>query len=179
MERTFNHLTLEQRKQLREMLDAGCKKPEIAQALNTHVSTVYREIKRGSVNGSYDPNCADEAYQQHLSEQGPEARLSRNPQLAEHIASLILKRKLSPEKIVDELQEYETGSISIQTIYHSIDKGLIPGVTRESLRTDTVTVFSDGQICIPKWGRNLLDIADGDKLHFEVIENKLIFSKES
>ena len=42
-----------------------------------------------------------------------------------------------------------------------------------------MTVFSDGQICIPKWGRNLLDIADGDKLHFEVIENKLIFSKES
>ena len=52
MERTFNHLTLEQRKQLREMLDAGCKKPEIAQALNTHVSTVYREIKRGSVTGA-------------------------------------------------------------------------------------------------------------------------------
>ena len=149
------------------------------QKLNTHVSTVYREIKRGSVNGSYDPNCADEAYQQHLSEKGPEAILSLNPQLAEHIASLILNRKLSPEKIVDELQEYETGSISIQTIYHSIDKGLIPGVTRESLRTDTVTVFSDGQICIAKWGRNLLDIADGDKLHFEVIENKLIFSKES
>ena len=70
MERTFNHLTLEQRKQLREMLDAGCKKPEIAQALNTHVSTIYREIKRGSVNGSYDPNCADEAYQQHLSKKG-------------------------------------------------------------------------------------------------------------
>ena len=151
------------------------QKPEIAQALNTHVSTIYREIKRGSVNGSYDPNCADEAYQQHLSEKGPEAILSLNPRLAEHIASLILNRKLSPEKIVDELREYETGSISIQTIYHSIDKGLIPGVTRESLRTDTVTVFSDGQICIPKWGRSLLDIADGDKLHFEVIENKLIF----
>ena len=114
-----------------------------------------------------------------LSEKGPEAILSLNPQLAEHIASLILNRKLSPEKIVDELREYETGSISIQTIYHSIDKGLIPGVTRESLHTDTVTVFSDGQICIPKWGRNLLDISDGDKLHFEVIENKLIFSKES
>ena len=46
MERTFNHLTLEQRKQLREMLDAGCKKPEIAQALNTHVSTVYRTYRK-------------------------------------------------------------------------------------------------------------------------------------
>ena len=46
MERTFNHLTLEQRKQLREMLDAGCKKPEIAQALNIDVDEVYEEADK-------------------------------------------------------------------------------------------------------------------------------------
>lgn len=179
MKRTFSHLTLEQRKQIKEMLDAGCKKTEIAQALNTHISTVYREIKRGDVNGSYDPDCADESYRQHLSEKGPEAILSLNPLLAEHIAGLILDRKLSPQKIVDELQEEGTDPISIQTIYNSIDKGLIPGVTRESLHTDTTTVFSDGQICIPKWVRSLLGIADGDKLHVEVIGDQLIFRKEN
>lgn len=57
------------------------------------------------------------------------------------------------------------------------DNGLIPGVTRENLNSDITTVFNDEQIHIAKWVRNALKIKDGDKLSFEVVNNKIIFSK--
>jgi len=54
---------------------------------------------------------------------------------------------------------------------------LIPGVTRESLNSYVTTMFSDGQIHIAKWVRNALDLNDGDELLFEVVDNKIIFTK--
>ena len=38
-------------------------------------------------------------------------------------------------------------------------------------------MFSDGQIHIAKWVRNALDLNDGDKLLFEVVDNKIILQK--
>ena len=38
-------------------------------------------------------------------------------------------------------------------------------------------MFSDGQIHIAKWVRNALDLNDGDELLFEVVDNKIIFTK--
>ena len=54
---------------------------------------------------------------------------------------------------------------------------MIPGVTRESLNSYVTTMFSDGQIHIAKWVRNALDLNDGDELLFEVVDNKIIFTK--
>ena len=39
------------------------------------------------------------------------------------------------------------------------------------------TMFNDGQIHIAKWVRNALDLNDGDELLFEVVDNKIIFTK--
>ena len=38
-------------------------------------------------------------------------------------------------------------------------------------------MFNDGQIHIAKWVRNALDLNDGDELLFEVVDNKIIFTK--
>ena len=38
-------------------------------------------------------------------------------------------------------------------------------------------MFSDGQIHIAKWVRNALDLNGGDELLFEVVDNKIIFTK--
>ena len=51
------------------------------------------------------------------------------------------------------------------------------GVTRESLNSYVTTMFNDGQIHIAKWVRNALDLNDGDELLFEVVDNKIIFTK--
>lgn len=84
-----------------------------------------------------------------------------------------LRNKICPKLfIAREEQDYR-----IITIYSAIDDGLIPGVTRESLNSYVTTMFSDGQIHIAKWVRNALDLNDGDELLFEVVDNKIIFTK--
>ena len=112
------------------MLDKGTKKVDIARALGIHNATIYREIDRGSINGIYDPGHAEEQYRGHLSEKGRPAICSISPELAQHIAMLILEEKLSPANIIDRLQEekWSTAPKARATIYSAIDGGLIPGV---------------------------------------------------
>ena len=181
MARTFNHLSYKQRVQIKEMIDAGVKKVEIARALGVHNATIYREIIRGTVDGVYDPGLAEDQYRDHLSDKGPQAICAISPELSERIAGLILNEKLSPGRIIEVLQgeeeKWETIPKAKTTIYKAIDDGLIPGVTRESLNSYITTMFSDGQIHIAKWVRNELDLNDGDELTFEVVDGKLVFTK--
>lgn len=74
-------------------------------------------------------------------------------------------------------EKWSTAPKAQATIYSAIDGGLIPGVTRESLNSYVTTMFNDGQIHIAKWVRNALDLNDGDELLFEVVDNKIIFTK--
>lgn len=181
MARTFSHLSFEQRKMIKDMLDKGIKKTQIAKSLGVHNATIYREIIRGTVDGVYDPGLAEDQYRDHLSDKGPQAICAISLELSAHIADLILKEKLSPAKIIEVLQgeEEKWGTIpkAKATIYKAIDDGLIPGVTRESLNSYITTMFSDGQIHIAKWVRNELDLNDGDELTFEVVDGKLVFTK--
>ena len=70
MPRTYNHLSYEQRLRIKELLDKGTKKVDIARALSIHNATIYREIDRDSINGIYDPDHAEKQYRGHLSEKG-------------------------------------------------------------------------------------------------------------
>lgn len=69
--------------------------------LGIHNATIYREIDRGSINGIYDPDHAEEQYRGHLSEKGRPPICSISPELAQHIARLIIEEKLSPARIID------------------------------------------------------------------------------
>lgn len=182
MSRTFRHLTLKQRMQIKEMLDDGYRKADIAKALGIHNTTIYREIERGSINGEYNPNFSEESYKRQLLGKGAKPILSLDPELAEYIAQLILIEKLSPARIVDVLQsskKFERYPKSRITIYNAIDNGLIPGVTRNDLHSDTTTVFGDGNIHVAKWVRDILDIKDGDELNFKIVDGTLVFRKSS
>ena len=94
---------------------------------------------------------------------------------------MILNQKLSPEKIVNVVKEnprFSKISLTKQTIYHSIITGEIPGVTKDSLRTEASTIFSNGQICIPKWVLEALKLKDGDVLDLNLKENGEIVYKK-
>ena len=94
---------------------------------------------------------------------------------------MILNQKLSPEKIVNVVKEnprFSKISLTKQTIYHSIITGKIPGVTKDSLRTEASTIFSNGQICIPKWVLEALKLKDGDVLDLNLKENGEIVYKK-
>ena len=69
-ERTFKHLTKNDRLRMERWLNKGMKPREIADKLRVHISTVYRELKRGEyerLDGdtwemvtAYSPDIAEE-----------------------------------------------------------------------------------------------------------------------
>ena len=180
MKSSFSHITWEQRKLIRRMLDENRPKTDIARAVGSNRATIYREIERGSVDGQYDPDYAERAYRAQLANKGAQPILSANPELAQYIADLILVERLSLTEVLARLREqnrFATVPRSRMTLYAAIDHGLIPGVTRESLNANTVSVSPGGQIRIALWARNQLNIREGDTLRFEVKGQWIRFCK--
>lgn len=174
------YMTKEQKFQIKEMLDDGVKKEEIASSIGVSLRTVYYEIKRGTINGQYDPNYSEEQYNVNKLQKGAVPILAKNRELAEYISKLILKEHKSPQQICKLLQrrkKYKNVITSPHTIYTAIDRGYIPNVTRESLIAYQTTVFNDAQLHIPKWVREKMNICNGDVFDIEVDGNKLIFTK--
>lgn len=181
-QRRFQHINYEQRLRIQKLWNEGHSKTEISQLLGFNYSSIDRELKRGSVNGKYNADYSQNLYRQNLSIKGPAAIISSAPELGEYIAKLILEERLSLSQIVERL-DYE-GSFkdypkSRSTLYSAIDNGLIPGVNRDSLKSDETTVFNNGTIHLAKWVRQELLIEDGDILRFEVVDGKIVFTKES
>lgn len=181
---TFSHLTFEERKRIREMLDSGVSATQIAHSLGKHRSTVYYEINRGTIDGKYDPEYAEKDRLVNLEKKGrPKAILDDNPDLAQFVSDCILVKKLSPKSIIDLLNEdpqFRGVIKSPNTIYKAIDDGLVPSVTRENLRPDTVKMFSGGHIMLPTWMRNEYGFSDGDCFFIEVsADGKVVLTKEN
>ena len=182
MSKPFKQLTYEKRLEIKKMLDSDAKisARAIADVIGVHHSTVSREIKKGMVNGTYNPEYAEEQAQLIRADKGRVPILEAEPELAAHIADMILNDHFSPEKIANIIKEdIRYNNVSINTMYHAIDAGLIPHVTRESLRSTSSTIFSGGQIQIPKWVMEQLQLKDGDILQFEISDNnEIIYKKE-
>lgn len=189
MARTYRRLTYEQRFQIKKMLDNGYKPLHIANVLGFHNTAIYREIALGSVNGQYNPAFAQRQSETRAANKGAPTLLSLNPELALYISGAILEEHLSPKKIVERLQKeakYDRFPKSVRTIYSAIDKGMIPGVTRDTLKrtysttgTYSTTVFNDGQIHLPKRIRESMQIADGDELVIKGNKSTIMFTKKS
>lgn len=183
MARRFKHLSLEQRIQIQNMKENGHSVIEIANSLGVHRATIYNELKRGTINNLYNPYYSQETIEENLGKGGPQSKLA-DEALARFIASLILNEHLSPEKIVNLLKADNQGFSDIprtpNTIYNAIDKGLIPGVTRECLNTSRSKLFNGGQISLPKWVLEKLDLKDGDTLDLTVTnDGKIIYQKRA
>ena len=174
-------LTLEKRLKLKELLDANEHVTNISRVLEVSRGTVYLELKRKDPEGNYDPYYAQAQYEKLQENKGRQSMLL-DKRLADYISKAILIEHLSPEKIIERLSEeprkFPTAPKSPYTIYCAIDKGLIPGVTRESLLQKTIVVSKDGQIWFPLWLREKLDIQAGDILQFEITEDDGILYKK-
>lgn len=171
----FKHLSIEKRILLKQYLEQGFSKVYIAKLLGVHHSTIYRELKRGFLNGEYSPIFAANDYEKQSINKSKNALLIKDKDLAVKIADLILNEKLSPSLVIKRLKElgYNKPS-SPQTIYSAIDKGLIPNVTRNDLKVEYTKLFSKGLIQIPKWIRNELNLKDGDTVHIKIENNKIL-----
>ena len=178
----MKHMDINQRLTIKKMLDEGKSKQAIADNLGVHVTTVYNELKRKNPEGIYDPYYAQLLHEEEVKRRG-RTDICSDPLLAEFISKMILEEHMSPERIVTSLIKDDKGFRNVPqaagTIYSAVNRGLIPGVTKDTLLTMQSTVFNNGQVSIPKWVLNKLHIHDGDILLLEVTpDNRIIYKKK-
>lgn len=140
---------------------------------------MYKEIKRGTHNGVYDPEYSHERIRQNKSKQGAKTLLETEPELAQHIANLILDSHKSVTEIVELLKtsSFKNTPSSNKTIYTAIQKGLIPGVTMDSLKRD-VAVYKNGSIRLPKSIQVTAALSANEQLAYEVNKDGSITIKK-
>lgn len=134
--RSFRHLTRTARQQLETMLNLNVPVKEIAQYLGVHISTIYREKKRGEYKHRdsktwkdvtrYSCDIAQDKYEKNLKEKGAEIKLGKDFEYAKYIERRIVNDKLSPGAVLGEIKKnnipFDT-SVSINTLYKYIERG--------------------------------------------------------
>jgi len=143
--RKYKHLNERDRYRLEGYLESGLNPKEIAQKLHCHISTVYREIKRGEVKRisselteykAYRANTAHADYEEKVTNRAHALKIEKYKELADYIQKKILKHKYSPDVVIGELkQEHQRfkGLICTKTLYNYIDRGVFEGVTNHTL----------------------------------------------
>jgi IS30 family transposase len=141
----YKHLTERDRYRLEGYLESGLTVKRIAQKLNSHISTIYREIKRGQVKKlktdlaeywSYRANTAHADYKEKVTNRAHPLKIEKYDELALYIQDKILKHKYSPDAVIGELIQKNRkfkGLICTKTLYNYIDKGIFEGITNHSL----------------------------------------------
>jgi IS30 family transposase len=132
----YTHLSESERGQIQAMINLKVKPTAIAAALGRNPSTIYREIKRHSIEQrdtylrSYKVYYADTAqilYKKARANCGGSYKLAVVPELVNEIEQLILTNKWSPDAAVGRLKslgKMDEHSISTKTIYNYIHIGL-------------------------------------------------------
>lgn len=138
------YLTLTQRHTIEIMLKDGKDPKEIALAVDKHYTTIYREIKRGTMeflNWDYSTRkeyCCDvgeRIMKENARNKGLEKKLIKETEFLEHIAYLIKEKKYSPYAVLQDLKKRDDCPVSMceTTLYKYIHEGLIPGVSDKDL----------------------------------------------
>jgi len=138
----YKHLTERDRYRLEGYLEIGVSVKVIAQKLNSHLSTVYREINRGQVKRisseleeywAYRANTAHSDYESKVTHRAHSLKIEKYKLLADRIREKILKDKYSPDAVIGELKRDGQIFICTKTLYNYIDRGALEGVTNYSL----------------------------------------------
>lgn len=143
--RKFKHFSINDRLQLEAYLIAGKKPSEIAVFLHKHISSVYREIKRGryehlntdyTTEERYSPDIAEKKYRANLAAKGANLKIGSDFEFAEYIENKIIKEKYSPAAVLGEIKEkgiiFKT-TICVNTCYNYIAKGIFLHLTNKDL----------------------------------------------
>ena len=143
--RHFYHLTHDDRIKIEALLKEKHTPKEIANNIGCHISTIYRELKRGryehrnsdwTTEERYSPDIADEKYRENLAAKGPGLKIGNDIELAEYIEKKIVNEKYSPGAVLGEIKHKGiTFSVTISktTLYSYIDKGIFLHLTNKDL----------------------------------------------
>lgn len=143
----YRQFCWEDRVKLEGLLLAGTDKKTIAEVLCCHISTIYREIKRGEyehLNSDYmteirySPDLAQQKYEMGLQNRGVDLKIGSDQELADYIEEKIVNENYSPDAVIGELSLPENQGkfktkICTKTVYNYIDKGVFFCLTNKDL----------------------------------------------
>ena len=174
-------ISYEERKRIEKLLCMGYSVARIAETLGKSKVSIYSEISRCKSCEQYSAEYAQQHRNSRKKSQSRKPILKLDTKLAQHISDLITHEGLSPEKIIERLstENYSDIPTSKSTIYSAIDAGLIPSVTRETLKSNRkkTRIFSKNLVRIPAWICAELCLKNGDALDIDLVDEKIIIKK--
>jgi IS30 family transposase len=114
----YNQLNSEQRYAISILLQNGKSKKEIANAINVHISTIYRELKRNSGKYQYHHRQAQKKCDERKNRMCRDRKFDL--QMRKRIFSFLLNEEWSPEQISGYLRRRGEPYVSAETIYQYI-----------------------------------------------------------
>lgn len=116
----YSHLSITERGQLEALNRLGWSCREIGKALGRHHSAIAREIERGSVEGEYQAETAQIAYQDRRKASKPRGRFT--VELAGELEEK-LQLTWSPEQIAENRRANGKSLVCFKTIYRWLYDG--------------------------------------------------------
>lgn len=145
MARRFKHLSKTDRLRMEQQLRDNKAPKEIAESLGVHISTIYREKKRGEYTHRnsdyteetrYSSDLGEMKYRANLAAKGADLKIGKDHELAQYIEHRIADDKLSPAAVLGEIEanglQFKT-KISVNTLYSYVEKGVFLRLTNKSL----------------------------------------------
>lgn len=132
---SYKHFTMAEREQSMVLLAQGKSLRAIAQELGRSASTISRELSRNrNKDGSYSASAAERKYHARRKRCGRKAKLLADGEMRQYVESK-LQLCWSPDEIAGRAElENKSFSLSYNTIYRAIEKGVIPKNLRSFLR---------------------------------------------
>ncbi|MBP3448364.1 MAG: IS30 family transposase [Clostridia bacterium] len=143
--RHYKTLTWNDRLKIEAWLRVKTPKKVMAEALGVHISTIYREIKRGQYEHRntdwttelrYSPEISEQKKQEFLRAKGGDLKIGNDIEYADYLEYKVAVDKYAPGAILGEIKrkglKFNT-SISKTTFYRYIENGVFLTLTNKSL----------------------------------------------
>ena len=140
-----NYITERQRYDIELLLRERYTKPRIAKVLGIKYNTLYKEIKRGTVEQMdsqlrvyrvYRADYAQMMYEKSAANRGRNLKIGADHQLAAYIETMIKEHKYSPEALLQRIKNEDSHfstTLCFKTIYNYLDMGLFLNITNDDL----------------------------------------------
>ena len=135
-QRKFQHLTKEKRAQIEILLRQGTAKIQIARAVGISRSTLYNELRRGTIEQidtnlkryqRYFWDVGQRVYEENRKNSCPPLKLMKAYDFVHYAEKQILENKMSPDALCGEakLSGRFKEIVSTKTLYNYIDKHIV------------------------------------------------------
>jgi IS30 family transposase len=117
---SYNHLSIKERYEIKEMIDKSMGITEIADNLDRSKGAISMEVNRNKENGKYMPCIAHEKYEERLHKED-ELKIEKSPFLQAYIAKGMKIYEWAPDVIAGRLRlDKSAETVSTESIYRYV-----------------------------------------------------------